>query len=247
MFTNICTWKKTRACRLLVKLLKMATDIETPSKKRKPNWSADECLYLTKLVEENKGVLRAKFGAGVTTQRKRETWRIISDKINASSCVRRSVEEVEKKWHNLHMKGKTELSDHRRQAVMTGGGPSSAPQISPIAEAVGNVIGLDNVSICGISGAVDTSMMMLLNTDQACSAISRSSDNLQPPNTVTMATEILPSSILSSLPSDSCTYSSLTTSYDILKKQKLELEIENLKLQNQLLALKIKKITENEY
>ncbi|XP_069108898.1 nuclear apoptosis-inducing factor 1-like [Argopecten irradians] len=222
----------------------MATNIvETPSKKRKPNWTADECLQLTKLVEEKKDVIRAKFGAGVTTQRKREAWQRITDAINASSTVRRSVEEVEKKWHNLHMKGKAELSDHRRQAVMTGGGPSSMPQISPIAEAVGNVIGLDNVSICGIDGAVDTSMMMLLNTDPVFPSISR-------PPCSTITTEIMSSCAATILPS--CTVASPLESDDStagiqqLRKQKLQLEIENLKLQNKLLTLKIKRINDNE-
>lgn len=78
---------------------------ESVSKKRKPNWTTDECLYLSKLVDENKSVLRSKFGTGVTTVKKREIWRKITDAINAKSSTKRSVEEVEKKWHNLQMKG----------------------------------------------------------------------------------------------------------------------------------------------
>lgn len=37
------------------------------SKKRKTNWTTDECFYLNKLVDENKKVRRSEFGAGVTT------------------------------------------------------------------------------------------------------------------------------------------------------------------------------------
>lgn len=85
-------------------------------KKRKPNWTTDECLYLSKLVDENKSVLRSKFGAGVTTVKKRETWGKITDAINATSSTKRSVEEVEKKWHNIQMRGKAEIADARRSA-----------------------------------------------------------------------------------------------------------------------------------
>lgn len=93
---------------------------ESVSKKRKPNWTTDECLYLSKLVDENKSVLRSKFGTGVTTVKKREIWRKITDAINATSSTKRSVEEVEKKWHNLQMKGKAEIADARRSAKKTG-------------------------------------------------------------------------------------------------------------------------------
>lgn len=89
-------------------------------KKRKPNWTTDECIYLSRLVEENKDVLRAKFGSGVTTIRKRTTWQKITDSINSTSSTKRSVEEVEKKWHNIQMKGKAELSDARRSMKKTG-------------------------------------------------------------------------------------------------------------------------------
>lgn len=84
-------------------------------KKRKPNWTTDECLYLSKLVDENKSVLRSKFGAGVTTVKKRETWGKITDAINATSSTKRSVEEVEKKWHNIQMRGKAEICRRKTQ------------------------------------------------------------------------------------------------------------------------------------
>ena len=95
---------------------------EEGGKKRKPNWTTDECIYLSRLVEENKGILRAKFGTGVTTLKKREAWRRITDKINSSSSssTKRTVEEVEKKWHNIQMKGKAELADARRSSIQTG-------------------------------------------------------------------------------------------------------------------------------
>uniref|UniRef100_K1PKX6 Uncharacterized protein n=1 Tax=Magallana gigas TaxID=29159 RepID=K1PKX6_MAGGI len=80
----------------------------------------------------------------------------------ATSSTKRSVEEVEKKWHNIQMRGKAEIADARRSAKKTGGGPAGKP-LTPLAEAVESVIGTDNISISGIPGAVDTTFLMLDN------------------------------------------------------------------------------------
>ena len=98
----------------------MEENAATGTKKRKPNWTHDECIYLSRLVDEKKSVLRAKFGLGVTTMKKREAWQSITDKINSTSTTKRTIEEVEKKWNNLLMKGKAELSDIRRSLKKTG-------------------------------------------------------------------------------------------------------------------------------
>lgn len=37
------------------------------AKKRKLNWTKDECLYLYRPMEETKEIIRAKFSMGVTT------------------------------------------------------------------------------------------------------------------------------------------------------------------------------------
>lgn len=84
------------------------------------NWTTDECLYLSKLVDDNKSVLRSNFGAGVTTVKERETWGEITDAINATSSTKRSVEVVEKKWHSIQMRGMAEFADARRIAKKTG-------------------------------------------------------------------------------------------------------------------------------
>lgn len=70
-------------------------------KKRKLNWMIDECLYLSKLVDENKSVFRFKFGVGVMIVKKREIWGKIIDVINVIFFIKCLVEEVEKKWYNI--------------------------------------------------------------------------------------------------------------------------------------------------
>ncbi|XP_055999270.1 myb-related transcription factor, partner of profilin-like [Ostrea edulis] len=220
------------------------------TKKRKPNWTADECLFLSKCVEEHKSILRAKFGTGVTTLKKREIWRKITDAINASSSTKRTVEEVEKKWHNIQMKGKAELADARRSVKQTGGGPAGKP-LTPLAEAVGSVIGTNNISISGIPGTVDTTYLMLdrpkISTETTASTIesdglvtqylhvistSESGDRQQQINFVTVPQP-------KACPTNVCTHTVIDPH---LQKQKLELEIENLTLRNKFIRLQIERI-----
>ncbi len=51
---------------------------------RKPNWTEEQCLLLAQLVEEHKGILKGKFGPGVTARGKKQTWELIAQNINAS-------------------------------------------------------------------------------------------------------------------------------------------------------------------
>lgn len=77
---------------------------------------------ISRLVEENKDVLRAKFGSGVTTIRKTKAWQKISFSISSTSYTNGSVEWVKEKWHYIQMQGKADLSDARRSMKMTGTG-----------------------------------------------------------------------------------------------------------------------------
>ncbi|KAK0138748.1 hypothetical protein N1851_024712 [Merluccius polli] len=43
-------------------------------RKRKPNWSQDQLLLLAQFVLERRGIIKGKFGSGVTSKKKREAW-----------------------------------------------------------------------------------------------------------------------------------------------------------------------------
>lgn len=89
--------------------------------KRKPNWNADETLALTNLVDENKQILRGKLGPSLTSEMKSRTWRNIAVSLTAMGVgPGRTAAEVEKKWHNIFSKSKSEISDHRRATTGTG-------------------------------------------------------------------------------------------------------------------------------
>lgn len=129
--------------------------------KRKPNWNADETLALTNLVDENKQILRGKLGPSLTSEMKSRMWRNIAVSLTAMGVgPGRTAAEVEKKWHNIFSKSKSEISDHRRATTGTGGGPPQKT-LSTIAMAVSNVVGENNTCLSGIPGGLDTSIIQL--------------------------------------------------------------------------------------
>lgn len=88
---------------------------------RKPNWKEEQCLLLAQLVDEHKGVLRGRFGPGVTQQAKRQAWENIAQQINASfHLLVRTSEECEKRWYVLQSKAREEIAAHKRESSRTG-------------------------------------------------------------------------------------------------------------------------------
>lgn len=139
----------------------------TAKTKRKPNWTQDECLLLATLVNEKKDVLRKKLGPNLTSKMKRDAWEKISSQLNASSAIKRSTEEIEKKWNNILSSCKSEISNFRKSSTATGGGPPSKP-LSALAETVQMVIGESNAIITGIDGGIDSSVLHLITDDNVC-------------------------------------------------------------------------------
>ncbi|XP_062605145.1 uncharacterized protein LOC134266952 [Saccostrea cucullata] len=219
-------------------------------KKRKPNWTLEECLHLTRLFNDNKKILRAKFGAGVTTQKKREVWKNITESINAANpSTVRTIEEVEKKWHNIHMKGRGEISDFRRSLQKTGGGPAEKP-LSALSQAVEEVIGEENVSICRISGAFDSSLMTFNNFNRGMEDIPSSSlqgrvvedFQLDPQLSTCTSQPIIQEDVslgISAFPMPPNSPRETTATCN-LAREKLQLEVENLRLRNALLKQQLK-------
>ncbi|KAA0723953.1 hypothetical protein E1301_Tti015358 [Triplophysa tibetana] len=133
---------------------------------RKPNWTEEQGLLLAQLVNEHKGMLRGKFGPTVTSQGKRRAWDTISQTINASfPLVVRTGDDCEKRWYVLQSKAKDEISAHKRESSLTGGGPP-AKRLSQVADTVFQVLGHSEVSVTGLPTGIDTSMMQALEMQQ---------------------------------------------------------------------------------
>lgn len=70
--------------------------------KRKPNFTDDENLFLIGEFEKNREVLRSKVNSTEINKRKLDVWQRICDKLNSRNLlVKRSVDEVRRKWKNM--------------------------------------------------------------------------------------------------------------------------------------------------
>lgn len=70
--------------------------------KRKPNFTEVENLFLIEEFERNKEVLRSKVNSTEINRQKLDVWQRICDKLNGTNpIVKRSVDEVRRKWKNM--------------------------------------------------------------------------------------------------------------------------------------------------
>lgn len=90
--------------------------IEGSSRKRRPNWTDQECLLLAQLMQDKKAIIRGKCSTGVSTQDKRQAWEEIAQVINNTfPQIQRTVSDCNKKWENLLAKSREEIKRQKRQ------------------------------------------------------------------------------------------------------------------------------------
>lgn len=90
--------------------------IEVSSRKRRPNWTDQECLLLAQLMQDKKAIIRGKCSTGVSTQDKRQAWEEIAQVINNTfPQIQRTVSDCNKKWENLLAKSREEIKRQKRQ------------------------------------------------------------------------------------------------------------------------------------
>ncbi|XP_042367482.1 uncharacterized protein LOC121965382 [Plectropomus leopardus] len=113
------------------------------SRKRRPNWTDQECLLLAQLMQERKDVIRGKCSTGVSIQDKRQAWEEIAQAINnAFPQIQRTVSDCNKKWENLLAKSREEIKRQRNQA---GTGGLSLEQLSTVTQVVISVMNLSEM------------------------------------------------------------------------------------------------------
>lgn len=94
-------------------------------RKRRPNWTDQECLLLAQLMQEKKAKIRGKCSTGVSAQDKRQAWEEIAQAINTTfPQIQRTISDCNKKWENLLAKSREEIKRQKRQ---TGTGEDSLP------------------------------------------------------------------------------------------------------------------------
>ncbi|KAM4613804.1 uncharacterized protein ACJ7VT_011829 [Polymixia lowei] len=133
------------------------------SRKRRPNWTDQECLLLAQLMEERKDIIRGKCSTGVSIQDKRQAWEEIAQAINTVfPQFRRTVSDCNKKWENLLAKSREEI---KRQKMQLGRDEDPSPeQFSDVTQIVISVM---NLSDRLVQDSKDPSILQLVE-DQQC-------------------------------------------------------------------------------
>ncbi|KAM7005640.1 uncharacterized protein LKV04_002348 [Tautogolabrus adspersus] len=113
------------------------------SRKRRPNWTDQECLLLAQLMQDRKEIIRGKCSTGVSIQDKRQAWEEIAQAINAAfPHIQRTVSDCNKKWENLLAKSREEIKRHRKQP---GTERLSLEELSTVTRVVISVMNLANM------------------------------------------------------------------------------------------------------
>ncbi|KAM8757994.1 uncharacterized protein AB9X84_010613 isoform 1-T3 [Acanthopagrus schlegelii] len=113
------------------------------TRKRRPNWTDQECLLLAQLMQEKKNIIRGKCSTGVSIQDKRQAWEEIAQAINiAFPQIQRTVSDCNKKWENLLAKSREEIKRQKRQA---GTEDLSLEQLSTVTQVVISMMNLSNM------------------------------------------------------------------------------------------------------
>ncbi|XP_030276407.1 myb-related transcription factor, partner of profilin-like isoform X3 [Sparus aurata] len=113
------------------------------TRKRRPNWTDQECLLLAQLMQEKKNIIRGKCSTGISIQDKRQAWEEIAQAINtAFPQIQRTVSDCNKKWENLLAKSREEIKRQKRQA---GTEDLSLEQLSTVTQVVISMMNLSNM------------------------------------------------------------------------------------------------------
>ena len=93
--------------------------MNSPKRKRKPNWMQDQLLLLKK--KEKKNIIKGKCGTGISSKTKRETWERICLQINAAfPLVLRTPDDCERRWYALQSQSSVEIAAFKRASMATG-------------------------------------------------------------------------------------------------------------------------------
>ena len=103
----------------------------------------------------------AKFSATVTNESKRKLWEEIAAKMNSvNGGELRTGKMVKKKWQDMASIAKRKEASRLREATLTGGGTSAAPQLTADEVKVVDVLG--PVAVEGVASGIDTADVKLL-------------------------------------------------------------------------------------
>ncbi|KAF9408767.1 hypothetical protein HW555_011658 [Spodoptera exigua] len=105
--------------------------MEQQKRKRGENWSCDEKEILRQLIAQSAQILEDKSTKSSVNSQKIKEWKNIQVKFNELTGKFRSGGELKLAWKRMKLSAKSNLSMHRREQHLTGGGekpPSPSPE-----------------------------------------------------------------------------------------------------------------------
>ncbi|XP_077259125.1 uncharacterized protein LOC143895690 isoform X1 [Temnothorax americanus] len=132
---------------------KKGLSVKDNPKKRLPNFSTDEKMTLTEIIESKKHIIESKQTDAVTIKEKEKCWLDISREFN-SRCIlaNRNVASLKNCWDNLKKRTRRHFAEVRKEVFATGGGKMTIPD-DPIAERVKSII---QPSVDGLKNPFDS-------------------------------------------------------------------------------------------
>ncbi|XP_063054047.1 uncharacterized protein LOC134448290 isoform X1 [Engraulis encrasicolus] len=208
-------------------------------KVRKPNWSEDEKVILLEEYNKRKHVIKSRFNPQITATKKLQNWEEITALINSRSMVKRTVGEVQKKYENLAVQARKEMSAHRKETMKTGGGGPAKP-LSDEAEMVREIMGRESPSVKGgITGGGESG--------QVESEVLEVADDAPHPSRLSpVKKRMRPAAAAAANPKPGEDLLALQREVLLLQKEKLQLEIQNLDKQGILLQHKLNRLAPEE-
>ncbi|XP_041132274.1 uncharacterized protein LOC121330072 [Polyodon spathula] len=86
-------------------------------KKRNPNWTEAEKVILLQEYAKRKYILTSRFNPGVTSALKQKHWEEITESVNTrNTSVKRTLQEVKKKYENVSSAAKKEYREFKRRS-----------------------------------------------------------------------------------------------------------------------------------
>ena len=130
-------------------------DVLLAAKKRKPNFTEGESLFLISQFERNSGVLTSKLNDASTNKLKVEIWkRICSDYNRRNPLVLRTANDLKRKWKNMVRAAKKELlesSVHSESGEDSLGTRNVSPASQKILEILGITVAASPGELVGIN------------------------------------------------------------------------------------------------
>ena len=105
----------------------------------------------------------------MTAATKNSYWEVLAEEVTAVSGVKRTGEELKKKWSCLKSEAKGAAVVFKKGLGKTGGGEQTEAEVSASQQRIINVIG--PVCVDGITGGTDTATL-LLNSLAGCNIYS---------------------------------------------------------------------------